>query len=49
MNNVAAGDRITSALSPKRRQRLRPSEFARITNVTRSTGSFTINDEDSYA
>jgi hypothetical protein len=47
MKSVAAGDAVTSALSPKSRRRLSPSEFARITKVTRSEGTFTINDDDS--
>ena len=47
MKSMAAGDVITSALSPKRRRRLSPSELARLTKVTRSDGTFTINDDDS--
>jgi hypothetical protein len=47
MKSVAAGESATSALSPKPRQRLRPSEFARITKVVPVRGTFTINEDDS--
>src|SRR5262249_14020657 len=47
-NSVAAGDNRTSARSPRRRPRLRLSEFARTTNVSCSDGTLMINVEASF-